>query len=622
LGTILNQPAFSDLDRHFARFLARLSPDAPDALALTAALVSRSRGEGHTCLDVRRLAGSRLADLALFAGARETRRGETVEDLALTLPKYDSWIHLLKESAVVGEPGNFKPLILDGHGRVYLHRYWNYESRLAEAIRERAAAVSEPLDADALAGVMERYFPPGERTEVNWQQVAAFTALTKRLCVISGGPGTGKTRTVAMLLAMLLEQAGHEPLRIALTAPTGKAAARLQESIKLARSTLPCPDAVKARLPEDASTVHRLLGSIRDSASFKHHAENPLPVDVVVVDEASMVDLALMVKLFDAVPPSARIVLLGDKDQLASVEAGAVLADLCPGEHVNEFSPEARTLFQRVTGQELPAAASGGLGDYVVELQRNYRFGSENGILALSRAVKAGDADLALRLLRERSGETGGISSSALPAESRLKERLRRRVLAGFAGVLQAPDAVTALAALGRFRILCAVRQGPFGVVNVNRLVEEILREAGLLSQRDRWYDGRPIMVLRNDYDLRLFNGDIGILRHAAESGQPRAYFIDASQELRSVPPPRLPEHETVFAMTVHKSQGSEFEEVLLLLPDRASPVLTRELIYTGISRASRRVELWHEEPVLRAALAQRVERASGLREKLWAEVD
>jgi exodeoxyribonuclease V alpha subunit len=649
--SLLDSARFNDIDRHFARFLERLSGGAAPELELAAALVSRSRGEGNICLDLRAVATEEFP--------RGTSPG-TVQ-----LPEFESWMAKLRASPVVGSPGEFKPLVLDSSGRLYLHRYWEYESNLARAIRQRAGMDTGSVNTDLLRESLNRFFPsPAGVSEPDWQRAAAETAVRKSLCVISGGPGTGKTRTVAVVLALLLEQAAGSTLRIALAAPTGKAAARLQESIKTLKAVLPCEEAIKARLPEETFTLHRLLGGVPGVARFKYNEGKPLPFDVVVVDEASMVDLALMAKLFEAIPPQARVVLLGDKDQLASVEAGAVLGDICAGARQTSSLP---------------------LSKCIVELRSNYRFGEDNGILALSRAIKDGDAPRALGLLRAHSSlirpsnEPGGggresppsefensqsrftpaaaiqefkapvrsgnshsapfvrekgivqpasvrasrregIAAVALPSPSLLKQSLRERVLDGFGGVLSARDPLVALQRLGRFRILCALRQGPYGVEALNRAAEEIFAEAQLIPPHERWYLGRPVMVTRNDYQLKLYNGDVGIVLPDAETGETRAWFLGLDNTLRGVSPMRLPEHETVFATTVHKSQGSEFEEVLFILPDRDSPVLTRELLYTGATRASRRMEVWFNEPEFRSALARRVERASGLSDALWGQ--
>ena len=317
VAAFLQNEIFTDIDRHFARFMERLSGAPNLEVALAAALVSRSQGQGSICLNLRSVAGT-------------TFPNDSADGVRFQLPALEEWIAALWKSPAVGKPAEFKPLVLDERGRLYLHRYWEYESDLAKAILLRAEQEAEDINEPLLREGLERLFPPiHEPRETDWQRVAASTAVQKQFCVISGGPGTGKTRTVIALLALLLEQADGKPLRIALAAPTGKAAARLQESLKKWKTTLPCDEAIKARLPEESFTLHRLLGSFPDSARFKHNAENPLPFDVVVVDEASMVDLALMAKLFAATPPSARLILLGDKDQLASVEAGAVLGDIC-----------------------------------------------------------------------------------------------------------------------------------------------------------------------------------------------------------------------------------------------------------------------------------------------------
>lgn len=597
----------SAIDRHFARLMERLCGGPNSEVTIAAALVSQIHGQGSVCLELRKVAGTILPNAGATAGAD------------LPLPSLEAWMTALRKATVVGRPAEFKPLILDDSGRLYLHRYWQYESDLAKRILDCAQRDTEGVDASLLEEGLARLFSAGASSnETDWQRVAAATAVRKRFCVISGGPGTGKTRTVIALLALLLEQARENPLRIALAAPTGKAAARLQESLQKWKAALPCDAALQAGLPKDSFTLHRLLGGLPDSAQFRHGAENPLPFDVVVVDEASMVDLALMAKLFAATAPSARLILVGDKDQLSSVEAGAVLGDICAGA-------------TRTSG---PSALSA----CIVHLEKNYRFGADNGILALSRAINDGDAAEVLRLLNlraagaspERSedalpGESGGnrpadpgIAGLALPPPAQLKGRMRAKVLEGFGAVMRARDPLSALQALGRFRVLCAVRKGPMGVEALNRTIEEILSEAGFIAPRERWYRGRPVLVTSNDYTLKLFNGDVGIILPDAASGELRAWFLDAGSSLRSVPPVRLPEHETVFAMTVHKSQGSEFEEVLLMLPGRESPVLSRELLYTGVTRASRRVELWGDEAVLRTAIATRVTRASGLREALW----
>jgi exodeoxyribonuclease V alpha subunit len=613
------EQVLAPIDRHFGGLMARLSGDMPE-VKLAAALVSQCCRQGHICLELDEY------------GARPPSP-EIINELGLACwPDASSLLKQLRRSPIVGRPGDTKPLVLDGAGRLYLHRYWSYETALAKAINQLAAEPAPAMDPPQLRSRLARLFPPRRGEDVDWQLVAAFAATRGRLCIISGGPGTGKTRTVVVLLALLLE---HNPgARIALTAPTGKAAARLQEAVKSAKATLPCPQEILDRLPAEASTIHRLLGYIPDSAFFRHDADNPLPFDTVVVDEASMVDLALMAKLVAAIPSAGRLILLGDKDQLASVEAGAVLADLCNGGEPRCFSNAFIAEFKALTGQRLPAQrgpAESELSDCIVELRKNYRFGDQSGIYRLSRAVNEGHPEKAVEALGGAAAGApttaqgdlfpvgaSGLGWRSLPAPALLKQVLKSDVLSNYKGYLQTRDTGEALKAFSRFRILCAVRNGPYGVENLNRLVEEILTEAGLIEAGARFYAGRPVMVVRNDYNLKLFNGDIGLLR-LNEANELRACFPGPDQTIRDFMPLRLPEHETAYAMTVHKSQGSEFEHVLLILPADDSPVLSRELVYTGLTRASKEVELWANNDVFAAAVRRKTSRRSGLRDALWA---
>jgi len=595
---------FSDLDLQFARLAERLGgPESPE-LALAAALASRARAEGHICLDLADLAGCSLP-----ADGSEAR----------SCPPLGRWLEVLARSAAVGSPGDWRPLVLDGT-RLYLYRYWDYERKLAEGLRSRAARDPEKIDGPALREGLKRLFPPGGK-ETDWQKAAAFTAVTKRLCILSGGPGTGKTYTVAKILALLLEQAGEPGYRIALAAPTGKAAARLQESIRDVGRSLPCADSIRDRLPDEAATIHRLLGSLPGTASFRHDAAHPLAVDAVVVDEASMVDLALFSRLVQSLPARARLILLGDRDQLASVEAGAVLGDLCDTGRDHGYSRHHRDRYRKTTGEALPAADPQDepaiLGDCIVGLRKSWRFGEDSGIRGASLAINGGDGRRALDLAR--SGRFADLRWLDLPRPDALPRLLEERLGELIADFADPADPAASLALLDRFRILCALREGPYGVAAVNGLVERIFRRLGVIRPEGRWYAGRPVMVTRNDYSLRLFNGDVGrILPDREAGGELRAFFRTPDGSLRSLPPARLPEHETVWATTVHKSQGSEFDRVLLVLPDRDAPVLTRELLYTAVTRARQRVEICGRSAVFTAACGCRIARFSGLRDALW----
>jgi exodeoxyribonuclease V alpha subunit len=601
----------NDIDRHFAAFIGREGADVSPWPPLLAALVSNAVGHGHICLHL-----AEIADRPLRVDGQPQR-----------LPPLAELRQLLAGKTTVGPPGALRPLILDDGGRLYLYRYWQYERHLAQALLAKAAAPPPALDEQLLADGLARYFPGGGGQETDWQQVAALAALRKRFCVISGGPGTGKTSTVVKILALLLEQAqsqakDQEPLlRIALAAPTGKSAVRLKEAISQMKENLDGRADLKAQIPEDVSTIHRLLGPKADSVRFRHHADNRLPHDVVIVDEASMVALPLLAKLAIALRDDARLILLGDRDQLASVEAGAALGDICGGPRQEPFSPAFVAALARLIGAQLPATTAAGvlppLSDAMVVLKKNYRFQADSGIGALGSAVNAGQGDEAMALLQ--GGASAAIAWRGAPRPEGLKKALTETVVQGYGHCLSAATAEEALRRFDAFRILCALRQGPYGVAGLNALVEEILAAQGLIDPRQRWYRGRPVLITVNDYQLKLFNGDIGMVFPDPEAdGNPRVYFPTADGGVRKVSPLRLPAHETVYAMTIHKSQGSEFKRVLVMLPGHDSEGLTRELIYTGITRARQAVEIWGEERVFVEAVARKVERHSGLREALW----
>ena len=596
------------LDIHFARFMERLcGGDAPE-LSFAAALVTSYTRQGHICLDLSSIAGKPLP-------------GTMEEADSIVCPELNHWCERLRKSMVVGKPGQYKPLILDDRYRLYLFRYWDYQQKLVDFIKRRVGENRHDIPISTMKTGLERLFQTNDLEEMDWQKVAAVTAAMRQFCVVSGGPGTGKTTTVAKILALLLELANPEILRIVLAAPTGKAAARLQETLMHSKETLHCKDQIKEAIPEKASTIHRLLGSIPGSPNFRHDKNNPLPVDVVVVDEASMVDLGLMSKLIQALPSHARLILLGDKDQLASVEAGAVLGDICDTGNAHNYSRRFCINLKKITGYEImsheDADEASSIQDCIVQLPKSYRFVKDSGIDALSRAVNTGNGDLAISLLRgDRSAD---IKWKDFPKVNVLAQNMRNKIMQGFGNYLKANEPRQIYSLLEKFRILCALREGPYGVVAINFLIEQILKEEKVIEPEKRWYRGRPVLITTNDYNLRLFNGDIGIvLPDPEENNDLRAFFPASDGSLRKFYPLRLPEHETVFAMTLHKSQGSEFDSVLLILPDRENPVLTRELIYTGITRAKESVEIWGTEDVFRLAVSRSIERSSGLRDALW----
>ncbi|MGE3540252.1 MAG: exodeoxyribonuclease V subunit alpha [Candidatus Tectimicrobiota bacterium] len=609
LETLRQREQLSDLDLHFGRLLARLAASEAPPFLMAACLTSHWTSQGHVCLDLNTLAGQ-----VLFAQCGEP----------WIAPELASWTSTLLSSAVVGRPGDFCPLVLDARGRLYLYRYWHYEQQLASDLQQRAAAETVALDEERLRDSLARLFPARPAPECDWQKIAAVVAVLKRFCVIAGGPGTGKTRTVARVLALLIEQAGGQPLRISLAAPTGKAAARLQEAVRDARHQLPVEAAIRDAIPTEASTLHRLLGARPDTPTFRHNHEHPLPLDVLVIDEASMVDLALMARMVQALPRQARLILLGDHAQLASVETGAVLGDLCWA--APALSAPFRARIAHLTGESLPStpASASAIGDAVLLLRQSYRFGHESGIGVLAQAVHRGDTATALHLLQ--ACHSADLIWTPVPALTECHIHLEASLRTGFRPYLEKIKACAtpaeAFAAFERFRVLCAHRSGPGGALALNDHIEGILQTARLIDARHAWYPGRPVMITRNDYHLRLFNGDIGITLPDPETdGRLRVYFPAADGSMRGLSPVRLPAHETVYAMTVHKSQGSEFDEVLLVLGEAHSPVMTRELLYTGITRARARVHVCGAAEAFTAAVGRQLQRASGLREALWGEM-
>jgi exodeoxyribonuclease V alpha subunit len=582
------------IDQHFAALMNRLAKVPSPELELAAKLVSNFRERGDICVALRAITST---DASKIGGP--------------DVPPLKSWVRKLRASGVVGEPGEFAPLILDKAERLYLQRYWKYEDDLGRNLQARLR--DNPIcdfTQSELAKNLEGLFP----AQSDLQKVAAFVAATSPLCVISGAPGTGKTRTIVLICALLIALAGKRGLNFALAAPTGKAAVRLKETIAQTRFSLRLPDELK--LPEDASTIQRLLGAKGDSPHFRHDAKNPLAADVVIVDEASMIDLALLAKLFDAVRPDARIILVGDKDQLASVEAGSAFRDICtPGRELG-ISVSLAEAYAKCTGEKLEgtSASEAPIHPVVVELRRNYRFTRETGIGELSSAVNQGDAEGAIAVLKRG----GRIRWRPTPSAKNFEREVRERVFSRFEKFLTLTDPTDALNQLAEFAVLCALRRGPFGAETVNALLERMLRETGRTEGNARYHVGEPVIIVRNDYNIGLFNGDLGIVLPDATSGELRVFFRSEDSDVLNFAPGRLPAHQPAFALTVHKSQGSEFRDALLILPERDAPVLTRELLYTGVTRVRETVEVWATEHILRQTIKRKIERSSGLRDRLW----
>lgn len=533
----MNDLKFSRLDHALGEFLAQrsqLNDQQKTEFAELVATLNLQLSNGHTCIKVNAEQQALLQASGLVSSEQQT------------------------------------PLILE-HDRLYFHRYWFYEKRLAKHILILARRRKTWPD---LSEKLARYFPDVS-AEVDWQRLAVARSLNLSFSIITGGPGTGKTTTVVKLLALLLELTELD-FSIALVAPTGKAAMRLQESVVQNKQSLPCSDDIKQCIPETATTLHRLLGARSPSPYFTHDADKPLPYDLVVVDEASMVDLPLMSKLFDALNDHASIILLGDKDQLASVESGSVLADMT---------------------QSLP--------NHAQVLKTAFRFKQQ--IKSLADAVNQQNAEQAWALLTEQKTDHVAVLEQPLIDTIVEQQKVYWQLLnegADFTEIIQC---------FNRFQVLCVNRKGANSVSNINYRLEQGLE----LNQA--WYPGRPVMVNRNNPAMQLFNGDIGICLREQQDQRLMVYFQRPDGNIKKVLPARLTACETVFAMTIHKSQGSEFEQVLIVLPDQVNSILTKELIYTAITRARESVKVFAGRDIFIAGVKQELVRLGGLAQRLNA---
>ena len=602
-------------DIHVATRLAALAGEPSEPVILAAAFAVRAPRIGHVCVD-----------LSTIRGTAATELDAPVDLDALPWPAPESWIESVAASGIVavGDAGpDNRALRLIG-SRLYLDRYWRQERLVADDLRARSnAAVS--IDADVLAAGLRRMF---DIRTADLQRLASACAVLRRFAVVAGGPGTGKSTTVARILALLDEQTaahGAPLLRVALAAPTGKAASRLEEAVRMGAAGLDVTDETKAWLRRlEASTLHRLLGwKPGHTSRFSHDRDNHLPHDVVVVDETSMVSLTLMAKLVEALRPECRLILVGDPDQLASIEAGAVLGDIVgPAGDGLQIRALTRSTLEHLTGHVVPATEpSPGttVGDGIVVLRTVHRFGA--AIATLAEAVQRGDDDGAVQALRAGSADVTWIDGDVASTDvlRRLSD-LRHDIVETGRSVTtaaRAGDARAALADLGALRVLCAHRRGPYGATTWAEIVEDWL-DAAIEGYRSagRWYLGRPILMTQNDRGLRLYNGDLGVIVDRGD-GRPTAVF-ERSDGLMNVSPTRLESVQTVHAMTIHKSQGSQFDAVAVVLPDVSSRILTRELLYTGITRARERLTLVGTEASIRAAVRRPIARASGLRDALW----
>jgi len=483
---------------------------------------------------------------------------------------------LIIQSSMLADDAGMQPLVLENN-ELYLQRYWQYECELAKQIQILTAQDATTVETEIL---LEQYFPEKKSQEIDWQKVAANAAITNSFTIITGGPGTGKTTTVVKILGLLQELAAPNELNIALVAPTGKAAMRLKESIIQSKLKLQCSAKILNLIPDNVITIHRLLGTQRFSPYFKYNKNHKLAFDLIVVDEASMIDLALMSKLLSALKENARLILLGDKDQLASVETGTVLADL-----------------------------SVALPKYTQELKKSYRF--SGAIKKLAIEINQQNAEQSWQVLLNSNDGVALLETDLIKYITDKQTEYLNLIASKI-------DFISIYNAFNTFQVLCATRKGGLSVDDINKRVVTALKNANNISSAGEWYIGRPVLITQNSPALNLYNGDIGIcLPDESNNGQLIVCFLLADGSVKKYFPARLPHCETVFAMTIHKSQGSEFDEVLLILPEMESAILTKELIYTAITRAKKSVKLVAKKTIFIDAINKKIDRQSGLIKRL-----
>lgn len=595
---------FAPIDTAFGNFFANIADDEKMLMGHTARIASWSTRDGNICINLEDFASKHILD--------EYHQRE------FSLPSVGEWRKALWKSGLVARPGEYKPLVLDEANRLYLHRYWIYEQNIASFFRKRMSPDSTirafPHEYWARArATLDNIFPALEGKTINWQKIAAALAIIKNTLIITGGPGTGKTTTAAKIIAVLLTLTHEKKMRVALAAPTGKAALRLSESVKVIKESMACLATIKDKIPETSFTLHRLLGYGSGLRIPQYNHRNPLPYDLLIVDEASMIDLPLMANLVEALKPSAKLILLGDKNQLASVEPGAFFGDLNEALLANAFSEETATLLELLIDEKMPIPTKAMRYEGVIEMKDNHRFGNNHPLAALSTLITAGKATEALEFVRAghpnlrlvENSESGQLQAAIKEELAQYLKACRRK---------RANDELFDV--LENFRILAAIRGGRNGVEAINKSVSSFWSSSTALIQGKVIFDCCPIMATRNNYQQGIFNGDVGIV-FMDEGGNYQAHFRSVAKKTQQIPLASIDGFEIAFATTVHKAQGSEFKRVLLRLPETDSPALTREVIYTAITRAKESVEIWGNAQTLWAALGKRVTRKSALRELL-----
>jgi exodeoxyribonuclease V alpha subunit len=618
LNNLLLKGAIRPIDYTFAEFIEQHEQLEDPMIVILAAYLSSRLGEQNSCIDLQQLGQPYSTDYMF--------------------PRLDELMLLLTKAATVHNVGcdlswdqsqrvNL-PIVLDNN-KLYLQRYWQYEVVLTKQIIQRCSQVNR-INAHDLKDDLNTLFPENNSAEIDWQKIAVGIAMRNKLTFITGGPGTGKTTTVTRLLALMQHTAlkSGDPLHIQLVAPTGKAAARLIDSIGQAKLKL--PQGFDKALPSGCSTIHRLLGTVPNSPFFKANQENPLHLDVLVIDEASMIDLPLMTKLFNALPEKCQLIMLGDKDQLASVEAGSVLSDICASSQekqgVPHYSDELREYITQLSGHKLPGRdgqLKSKVENNLIVLQKSHRFTAQSGVGQLAQSINTGNVQRCISLLLDDNYPD--VSWCKETEVSELVSKLMPNYIQYFKAISKG-NIIEAFELLAKHQVLCAQRSGTMGVDELNSAIEKELNKQNLIDTSREFYPGRAIIVSQNDHRLQVFNGDLGIVMEDPNNpALTKVWLMTENDQVRGILPNRLPAHENVYAITIHKSQGSEYHEVHLCLPPQQRGTtfrgLSRELLYTGLTRAKKHFTLYSEQNVIEHAISHQCQRSSGLTDRLLSKL-
>ncbi|MFP4460099.1 MAG: exodeoxyribonuclease V subunit alpha [Candidatus Zixiibacteriota bacterium] len=616
----------NSIDLHFADFICNLADknakdDGYDIIWHIAALLSNKISSGDICLMLKDIENSKISD-NVYINDYDT---DHISD-NYRFPSIIEIQKALDDTGIVSAPDGFAPLIIDSSVRLYMQKYYYYETKIIEKLSH--IINSKPLDFDEgfAKSILDRLYPDTSQDGLNWQKIGTALSILRQFIVITGGPGTGKTTTAARAMAFLIAMYRNsgQNAKIAICAPTGKAARRLSDSIGQQVEGIDIDEDIKEMIPREAKTLHRLLGAKWFSSFYRHDADNPLPYNIIIVDESSMVDMPLFAKLLDAIPKNGKLIMLGDKDQLASVEAGHIFGAVCDRPNLDRYSSDTAQKLENLIGEKVKISEKDRpkLEDSIVFLKKNWRFKGGGDIGKLASSIRDGEKDNIMKIMMAE--KFPDIEFVYDKSQNEITDYIAHRFSDNFLEMNHINSIEEAASEIDNFSILCALKHGPFGAERIDERVKAFVKHKLGISKNAEYFNGMPIMILKNDPSKSLYNGDIGIVKYS--QSKPRNISNDKElrfhirlkeKEYRNYLIHQLPEHTSCYAMTIHKSQGSEFKEIAVILPDKPSPILTKELFYTAISRAKEKVYIFGKKEIIADMIGLKIKRESGLKERL-----